>query len=103
MSTQPTVREFVESLVAARTAPVNPREVTDHIFADLASIIAGHEGRNRADVDLSRLVKACRVCGSITEAPDRETRDFVVANFDVTCCTNSLGEAWTVTFTTTGA
>lgn len=32
------------------------------------------------------LAKVCLKCASIALAPDVETRDFTVANFDMTCC-----------------
>lgn len=33
-----------------------------------------------------KLVKVCLKCGSIAEAPDNETRDFCVDNYDLRCC-----------------
>ena len=55
--------------------------------ADVLRILGSH-GLNEGDADL--VVTVCLECHSISEAPDKATKDYAQKSLDMTCCS---GEA----------
>lgn len=72
------------------TRPTRPLTHIEQLMLD--RLMVHHDQPNR-----DHLAKACLICGSIAEAPDQESRDFCVNNFDLTCCGMA---STTITFST---
>jgi hypothetical protein len=53
--------------------------------SDVVGILAAHGVTSRA-----LIVSVCLSCQSITEAPDAQTKEVVVGNFDMTCCGTTI-------------